>query len=285
MNIVLRPGQPADAESCGVICYEAFKAIADQHNFPADFPNTGAAIGMMHHLFSKADVYSVVAEADGKIVGSNFLWFDNLVAGVGPITIDPGHQNGSVGRKLMDDVIREGMERNMASVRLCQSAYHNRSFSLYSKLGFTLREPLAVLNGNPLSISFPAYPVRPAIEADLPACNQLCYEVHGHHRNGELSAAIQSGTAQVVEYNGKITGYSTQVGFFGHTVAAGNNELKALIGAAPIFAGPGFLLPSRNAEVFRWCVNQGLRVTQPMTLMSMGLYNEPSGAFLPSVLY
>src|SRR5688572_13916048 len=101
MNIVLRPGKPADAESCGVICFEAFKTIAGQHNFPADFPNTDAAIGMMHHLFSRTDVYSVVAEADGQIVGSNFLWFDNLVAGVGPITINPGHQNGSVGRKLM----------------------------------------------------------------------------------------------------------------------------------------------------------------------------------------
>ena len=89
----------------------------------------------------------------------------------------------------------------------------------------------------------------------------------------------------VVEYNGIITGYTTQVGFFGHSVAATNNELKALIGAAPVIAGPGLLLPSRNSEVFRWCVNLGLRVTQPMTLMSMGLYNEPAGAFLPSVLY
>jgi hypothetical protein len=29
----------------------------------------------------------------------------------------------------------------------------------------------------------------------------------------------------------------------------------------------------------------GLRVVQPMTLMSTGLYNEPAGAFLPSVIY
>jgi hypothetical protein len=28
-----------------------------------------------------------------------------------------------------------------------------------------------------------------------------------------------------------------------------------------------------------------LRVVQPMTLMSVGLYNEPRGAFMPSVLY
>jgi len=61
--------------------------------------------------------------------------------------------------------------------------------------------------------------------------------------------------------------------------------MKALIGAAPAFLGPGFLLPTRNAELFRWCLDHGLRVVQPMTLMSVGLYNEPAGAFLPSVLY
>ena len=44
-------------------------------------------------------------------------------------------------------------------------------------------------------------------------------------------------------------------------------------------------LPTRNSEVFGWCLGQGLRVTQPMTLMSLGLYNEPRGAFLPSILF
>jgi hypothetical protein len=49
--------------------------------------------------------------------------------------------------------------------------------------------------------------------------------------------------------------------------------------------GPGFLLPSRNAEVLRWCLQNGLRIIMPMTLMSKGLYNDPAGAFLPSVIY
>jgi hypothetical protein len=68
-------------------------------------------------------------------------------------------------------------------------------------------------------------------------------------------------------------------------VSETNEDLKALIGSAQAFAGPGFLLPIRNAEMFRWCLAKGLRVVQPMTLMSLGLYNEPAGAFLPSVLY
>jgi hypothetical protein len=44
-------------------------------------------------------------------------------------------------------------------------------------------------------------------------------------------------------------------------------------------------VPTRNSDLFRWCVTNGLRVVQPMTLMSMGLYNQPAGAFLPSISF
>ena len=127
--------------------------------------------------------------------------------------------------------------------------------------------------------------MRPATEADVERCNRVCRNVHGHDREGELRDAIATGSASVVEHDGRITGYATIIGFFGHAVGEGNEDLKALIGAAKEFAGPGFLLPTRNGELFRWCLANGLRVTQPMTLMTKGLYNEPAGAFLPSILY
>jgi hypothetical protein len=92
-------------------------------------------------------------------------------------------------------------------------------------------------------------------------------------------------TATVVEQAGRITGYSTEVGFLGYSVAESNEDLKALIGAAKSFSGPGFLLPTRNSALMRWCLEKGLRVVMPMTLMSTGLYNEPKGAFMPSVVY
>ena len=62
-------------------------------------------------------------------------------------------------------------------------------------------------------------------------------------------------------------------------------DVKALIGAAENVSGPGVIIPTRNADLFRWCLSQGMRVLHPMTLMSTGLYSEPSGAYLPSVLY
>ena len=285
MNLVLRPGQPTDAQACGTICYQAFKVIAEQHNFPPDFPTPDIAIELMNYLLSDSSIYSVIAEADGQVAGSNFLWEGTLIAGVGPITIDPAFQNASIGRKLMEKVLQRVEERGLAGVRLCQAAYHNRSLSLYTKLGFNIKEPLSVMQGTPLNIRFPEYNVRQAGEADEDACNHLCIQIHGHDRRQELQSAIRMQTAFVVEHTGRITGYTTQVGFFGHTVAETNHELKALIGAATIFPGPGFLLPSRNSEVLRWCLQHNLRVVQPMSLMTKGLYNEPVGAFLPSVLY
>ena len=285
MNLVLRSGTAADANVCGTICYDAFKNIADQHNFPADFPHADAAIGLMNFLFSNPQIYSVIAEADGQVVGSNFLWEDQPISAIGPITVNPAVQNDAIGRKLMEHLLKRATEKKFAGVRLVQSAYHSRSLSLYTKLGFDAREPLSAIQGKPLNIQIPGYPVRPATAADTRACDKLCYAVHGLTRSAELTAAIKSGTAAVVEHQGEISGYTTGIGFFGHSVATGNDSLQALIGAAATFNGPGFLLPTRNATVLRWCLYNGLRIIQPMTLMSMGLYNEPSGSFLASVLY
>ncbi len=285
MNINFRQGGPGDAEICASICYEAFKAIADRHNFPHDFSDRGTAFGLLSELLGREDVYSVVAERDGQIVGSNFLWENGVVAGVGPITVEPGVQNSAIGRQLMENVLRRAREGRFVGVRLVQSAYHNRSLSLYTKLGFDAREPLSNLQGSPIGIEIPGYVVRQANESDLQACNTLCVRVHGHDRAAEVLDAIKQKTASVVEHHGRITGYATMIGFFGHAVGESNENLKALIGAAQTFPGPGFMVPTRNSELLRWCLEQGLRINQPMTLMSTGLYNEPTGAFLPSIIY
>ncbi|NEQ30292.1 MAG: GNAT family N-acetyltransferase [Leptolyngbya sp. SIO4C5] len=284
-TLQLRSGTPADARICGEICYEAFKTISEQHRFPPDFPRPELAQEMMTRLFSDPYTYSVVAEKDGQIVGSNFLLEGAKVAGVGPITIAPGLQNGSIGRQLMIAVLERSRLQNFAGVRLVQAAFHSRSLSLYTKLGFNVQEPLANLQGPALNLALPGYPVRPATEADLDACNQLCRQVHGFDRALELQQAIRQGTATVVEHDSRLTGYATLIGFFGHAVGESNEDLKALIGAAQSFAGPGFLLPTRNSQLFRWCLQQGLQVVQPMTLMSLGLYSQPTGVFLPSILF
>jgi hypothetical protein len=127
--------------------------------------------------------------------------------------------------------------------------------------------------------------VRAATGDDLAACNRLCLQVHGHDRGGELDDALERGSARVVERSGRLTGYATAVAFSSHAVGETNDDLKALIAAASAFPGPGFLVPTSNGELMRWCLGEGLQITQTLTLMSLGLYNQPDGAWLPSVIY
>jgi GNAT superfamily N-acetyltransferase len=286
MALTLRPLNHADAPIAGVICHIAFKTIAEKHAFPPDFPAADAAIDLMHQIMSAPDVFGVIAELDGRVVGSNFLWESGgVVAGVGPITIEPSVQNAAIGRQLMEAVLDRARSQHFSSVRLVQAAYHSRSMSLYTKLGFVVREPLAVMQGLPPRVRIEGHDVRAARDADIPAAAELCRRVHGHDRTGELRAALAQGTAAVVSRSGRITAYAAGVGFFGHAVGETTDDLKALIAAAPAYAGPGFLVPTRNTDLFRWCLESGLHIVEPMTLMSMGLYNEPSGAFLPSILF
>ena len=236
-------------------------------------------------MFSHPAFFCVVAEQDGKVIGSNCLDERTPIAGVGPITIDPIAQNRTAGRQLMQAVMARAAERKFAGIRLVQAAYHNRSLSLYAKLGFVVREPLSCMQGPAIQKTLAGYRVRPAQAGDLAACNNLCLRVHGHDRGGELSDAIQQSTAVVAESEGRVTAYAASVAFFGHAVGETNKDLQALIAAAAEFPGPGILVPTRNAGLFHWCLEKGLRVVQPMTLMTMGLYNEPAGAYLPSILF
>jgi predicted N-acetyltransferase YhbS len=285
MNLNLRAASPDDAAPAGAIAYTAFKTIAERHGFPPDFPSAEVATGLVGHLVSRADVYSLVAELDGRIVGSNFLWEENEVAGVGPITVDPTVQNSRIGRRLMEGVIERARVQEIAAVRLVQAAYHGRSLSLYARLGFVVREPLSLMQGPALHSRVDGHAVRVATAADLDAANALCQRIHGHTRAGELRVALGQGTVSGVERDGRLTGYTTGIGFFGHAVGETTQDVEALIGAADAFAGPGFLVPSRDAALMRWCLQSGLRIVQPMTLMTMGPYTEPRGAFLPSILY
>lgn len=287
MAIVIRRGEVEDAAQCAAIFYEAFKTIAEQHNFPTEVtPPDSGMVSRWSERFSNPTNYVVVAELDGRIVGSNILDERDSIAGVGPITVDPSIQDNRVGRRLMEAVLLRSVEKQHPGVRLVQAAYNRRSLVLYAKLGFEVREMLASMQGSPLQLQIPGHETRSATKTDLDFCNQLCKRVHGHERGGALLDAIEQGTATVVERENRITGYATVIGFLGYAIGEGNNDLKALIGAAPEFVGlAGFLLPTRNGELFRWCLQNGLKVVLPMTLMSLGLYNEPSGSFLPSIYY
>lgn len=283
MDFIVRPGTLQDAEECGTICFNAFADIMSRHGLPQLLTTPEEIKKTFARRLSRPGYHAIVAEQNGRLLGSIFIDERSLIAGVGPLTVDPAVQDSSVGRRIMKAVLQRERERRCAGMRLCQDAYHNRSLALYAKVGFETREPLVVLQGQPLKMEFPGHAVRRAGIEDIHLCNALCRRVFGYERDNQLMEAIEAGTAVLVEWDNRCTGYATQIGYSGHAIGETHADLKALIGAAPQFAGPGFILPIKNVELFRWCLEQGLQIVKVMLLMSVGLYHDPQGAWLPSI--
>lgn len=285
-QVTLRQAEPSDAEACAQIVYDAFAGIDDHHRFARDFPVPEAAAQFMEMWVPHPSVWGVVAEIDGRIVGSNFLDERDPIRGVGPNTVDPGSQGAGVGRMLTASVIERG--KGAAGIRLLHGAYNMRSLSIYESLGFDLKEPCAVTTGKPGGDPDPGVEVRPMDEGDLDQCGALCEKVHGFERTNELRDSIKAFAPFVAVRDGRIVAYASSVTFWpmNHGVAESEDDMGALLrGAAAAVEEPlAFIVPLRTG-LFRWSLEEGLRLVKPVNLMALGEYQEPRGSWYPSVLY
>jgi GNAT superfamily N-acetyltransferase len=288
MGLVIRSIREADAETCGKIGFQAHKAISSAHGYPSEQPSIEFAVGMIKTLLANPNSWGALAERDSQILGSIFLHVfpPSPVAAIGPLTVEPSAEGG-VGRALMEASLMEARKRGYEQVRLVQSPSHSRSFVLYTKCGFTLREPLFLMHGNPVpSILGKKHDVRAARSEDISACNEICISIHGFSREMELRQAIDQRVATVnIDNGGNITGYAAGLGFLGHAVAKTNEVLKALVANASAILGPGFFVPSRNSDLLRWLLDVGFRIVWPANLMTVGNYQDPTAPFLPSIAY
>ena len=285
-EVTLREAEPGDVEACAQICFDAFAGIHDHHRFARDFPVLDAASELMGVWIPHPSIWGVVAELDGRILGSNFLDERDPIRAVGPITVDPGAQNKGVGRRLMQGVLERG--RGASGVRLTQDAFNLHSLSLYEALGFDVKEPLALIRGEPPAGPTGEVEVRTLEEYDLDECEALCKKVHGFERTNELRDAIHAFKPFVAVRDGRITAYASSVVFWpmNHGVAETDQDMNALLlGASAAVEEPIELLVPLRSGLFRWCLGQSLRLVKPVNLMALGEYPEPRGSWFPSVLH
>ena len=276
-------------ESCGKIGYEAHKTISSTYGYPSEQPSEDFAIGLIRSLLSNPNSWGVLAERQGKTLGSIFLhkFPPSPVAVIGPLTVHPSAEGG-VGRALMDAALTQARKQNYNQSRLVQSPSHIRSFVLYTKSGFTLREPLFLMQGQPQKGSNNASSSNVRLvrnDNDVFVCNELCKSVYGFSREMELRQAKDQGVATMIEIDDVITGYAAGIGILCHAVAKSNEDLKALIANASAILGPGFFVPARNREVINWLLENGFKIGWPANLMTIGHYQEPLMPFLPSLAY
>lgn len=283
----IRPAVDDDAHAIGRIAYEAFQSHADAHGTVSDFRSKETALAVAQIYVADPSVYSVVAEMDGTIVGSNFMLERDAIRTIGPTSVDGRHQGRGIGRALMEAALEQAAPAQ--GVRLVQDASNVQSLALYARLGFEVKEPLLIVNGKANDVPTPPCIVRPMRTGDLPGCNELCRKVHGFDRGGELAEAACLHEPFVLLRDGRISAYLSAADGWqaNHGVAETNDDLQALIAGicAQRDGELGFYVPTRNARLLRWCLTVGFHGLKTATLMAKGDYREPRGAFLPSANY
>ncbi len=289
MNLTIRSAEPSDIEKCSGIILKGFKEVSDKHGVSCDIPSLEVANQLTRFCINEPSVFSIVAELNGSVVGSNFLDERNPIRGVGPLSVDPSFQSKGIGRRLMETVLERG--RDALGVRLVLDASNTVAISLYTSLGFEVKESLMLMAGTPKSVP-PAEEnnlVQPLALQDLDQCEALCFSVNGFERTSELRIALAFFSPMALKQDNRITAYSSAMtfGMTNHCVADNEQNIKDLIlGAAQLTQQPlYFQMPTRHSPLFQWCLQKGFRAIKPLTLMALGPYQVPKGVYFPSLSF
>ena len=288
MDVYIRPAVPADIAACGQITYAAFKGINERHGFENfEFSTVEVACENAELKIQNPSYYNIVAEASGHVIGLCFLDEQNSIRGVDLVSVDPAAQGEGVGRKLME----AALERSLGSrgVRLLQHSFNTTSLALYASLGFEVKEPLMLVYGRPGSQPPSDVEIRPMRSQELDQCEALHEKILGFGRINEIRANLHLFTPFVALRASHIVAYASAPAMppVNHVVAETEDDMRALLlGISASMTDPLILLlPIRQASFFRWCLEQGLKVIKPYTLMTLGEYQEPAGCYLPSAIF
>ena len=284
MPLELVPAKPEHVSEMGRICYEAFKDIHDRHGFPADFPSTNFARMVLGGLVQREDCYVVVAAESGQPVGSNGLLTPDEVGGVGPVSVEVPAQGRGIGRALMRDVLSYATRNRIEMVRLMQDSFNMVSLSLYASLGFDTKDPVAMMQPAPQPC--PDGSVRPVMESDLPAVEELSRRIYKVSRRNEVASLMHPPFRPLLrERDGRVSGYFI-MGFPGHGVAETEEDALFLVGEAATGAPAEFarcFCPLTEGSLYRKLLAAGGRAIKVMNLMALGPYEPPDGVWMPSV--
>jgi GNAT superfamily N-acetyltransferase len=282
---------PEQADDIGTLVYEAFRDIAERHNFPPPFPTPELAQVIVRLIAQTEGWGSYLILEDGRPIACNFGDERDDAIGVGPVAVAVDQQGRGLGRRVMEALLERAERGGFTSVRLIQAAYNMQSFSLYHNLGFEVKDLLANLHGRPDDVEASSDQIRDYTPADLDACDALHRDVLGIGRRHDIELIANFAPPVVVERDGQLAGYLTRFPgeevYVMHGAARDERALRDLIiGTAR--AAPGELrlvLPASQAETLRWAMRRGFRLVELDSYMVRGDYQQPMGAWIPSGFY
>ncbi|MBV8989504.1 MAG: hypothetical protein JO372_13180, partial [Solirubrobacterales bacterium] len=87
--MTIRTALAGDGERLAEIFYQAFESIAQAHGFPVEPPSREFTYFRVLEMLTSDGYAGFVVEHDGELLGSAFIDERSLIAGVGPVTVDP----------------------------------------------------------------------------------------------------------------------------------------------------------------------------------------------------
>ncbi|MBW4556385.1 MAG: GNAT family N-acetyltransferase [Trichormus sp. ATA11-4-KO1] len=287
MELNIRTATNEDVASCGLILHLAFTQVNTAHGFSSEFPSTEIGIQAAQFFINHFSYDTIVAEYNEQVVGLCFLDKRSVVHGVAIVAVHPHAQGKAIGRRLMETVLVHS--KKACSIRLLQHTFNTQSIALYTSLGFDVKELIVLLSGKPKGEIPIGYSVRQMMHEDLERCKALSESALGFDRTKELQDALHMFKPVVAMRDERIVAYASATDAWQQNYGIAENEeaMKALIlGISKLVPeNLEFLLPIRQSSLFRWCLEKKFRVVKPMTLMSMGEYQEPKGSYFTSVAF
>jgi GNAT superfamily N-acetyltransferase len=290
MSVELTRATPDHAPALGKIFWDAFEGISKRHGFPMDVPDLHVANMLMTSITTRPDYYGVSAIENGRIVGCNFAQLSDAVSGVGPICIDPAAQSRGIGRKLMGHIVEWSLKNHGPMVRLMQDSFNMTSLSLYTSLGFTVQEPMVLMEVQPAASGDGA--IRPLAAVDIMQADDLTRRIYKVSRRNELAMMIQEGPAAGATPHGSFRHGELEAflipGFLGFGVGKSDSGLLALAQHIASVSPPHahrLFVPARRGDMDRDALKRGFKSLKVMQLMSIGPFETPEGAWCSSVAY
>lgn len=263
---------------------------------PAIFTGDPLDCGVFCQVYEALDPgCCIVAEQDGKLMGSCFVHPRSTHISLGIVNTHPDAFGQGVARRMLDEAITWA-ERESKPLRLVSSAMNLDSYSLYTRAGFVPRmlfQDMLLPDISRLPAADPR--VRPVTSADIAALVVLEKEHVGLDRERDFTyfcenvLGIWSGS--VWEENGEVGGFLFAVAHPASNLLGPGFAKTEEIAAALLAAerrkhpdNPVFLVPAHCEVLIKTVYSWGARNCELHVAQVRGAWQEPTGIVFPSFL-
>ena len=191
-----------------------------------------------HFATSQPECRPVVAELDGRIVGTGVGTINGAVGWVGTIWVDPACRGAGLGRELTTAIV-DGLED--AGCRTLVLVATDEGRLLYERLGFALQTRYQILEAAGLAADAATLDpgIRPFQAADLDGMRSLDREATGEDRGHAIRRFVGPETTKVLEVDGTIRGFVIRAPWGGGaTIAADPADALRILDARRRASGP-----------------------------------------------